>query len=116
MNLSLIQSVYAAGNNVDKVVNLPKLGIDSLADAFGIAINIVLGAGLALTIIFLILGGIQYMTAKGDQKAATEARNALTNAVVGFIVVIGAFTIKKVLETITGANSTNSVNGVINLQ
>jgi|SRR3989344_3964801 len=115
MNFSLIQSVFAAGN-IDKVVNLPTLGVDNLADAFGIAINIVLGAGLALTIIFLILGGIQYMTAKGDQKAATEARNALTNAVVGFVVVIGAFTIKKVIENITGANSTNSVNGVVNLQ
>src|SRR3989344_6185582 len=106
MNFSLIRSVYAAGNNIDKEVILPKLNINNLSELFGIAINIVLGAGLALTIIFLILGGIQYMTAKGDQKAATEARNALTNAVVGFVVVIGAFTIKKVIENITGANST----------
>jgi len=114
MNLSLVQGVFAVANTV----NLPKLGIATIADAFAIAINIVLGAGIALTIIFLILGGIQYMTAKGDQKAATEARNALTNAVVGFIVVIGAFTIKKVLQNILGATGEglNGVNDVINIQ
>lgn len=113
MNFSLIESVYAVANTV----NLPTLGIKTIADAFAIAINIVLGAGIALTIIFLILGGIQYMTAKGDQKAATEARNALTNAVVGFIVVIGTFTIKTVLQNILGANgeALNGVNEVIQL-
>src|SRR3990167_10179183 len=107
MNLSLVQGVFAVANTV----NLPKLGIATIADAFAIAINIVLGAGIALTIIFLILGGIQYMTAKGDQKAATEARNALTNAVIGFIVVIGAFTIKTVLQGLLGAsNVPNNIN------
>ena len=56
------------------------------------------------------------MTAKGDQKAATEARNALTNAVVGFIVVIGAFTIKIVLQNILGGeNVPNVINSVLNL-
>ena len=116
MNFSLIQSVFAADPSVPTNVNAPTLGVDNLADIFGIAINIVLGAGVALTIIFLILGGIQYMTAKGDQKAATEARNALTNAVIGFIVVIGAFTIKTVLQGLLGAsNVPNNINNVINL-
>ncbi len=77
--------------------------IDSLSDVFTLGINIVLFIGVALTVIFLILGGIQYMTARGDQKAAQEARTSLTNAIIGFVVVIGAFTIRTVLLNILGA-------------
>lgn len=71
--------------------------ITTLADAMTLAINIVLGIGIALTVVFLILGGIQYITSRGDQKATQEARTSLTNAVIGFIVVVGAFTIKTIL-------------------
>lgn len=95
--MSLLQQAYA----VDTAVTPLSLGnIQSLGDAFGIIINVVLGVGIALTIIFLILGGIQYITAKGDQKAAQEARSSLTNAVIGFIIVIGAFTIRTILLSI----------------
>src|SRR3989344_6301835 len=76
--------------------------ITTLADAMALAINIVLGIGISLTIVFLIIGGIQYITSKGDQKATIEARTSLTNAVIGFIVVVGAFTIKTILGNILG--------------
>lgn len=103
--LNLLTKVYAqTAGEVSKEIAKPDLGINSLAEAFGLAINIVMGVGISLTIIFLILGGIQYMTAKGDQKAAQEARTSLTNAVIGFIVVIGAFTIRTVLLNILGAD------------
>ena len=99
----LSQQVYAQA--VDTKVNTIQLGnISSLADAFGLAINVILGVGVALTIIFLILGGIQYITSKGDQKAAQDARTSLTNAVIGFIVVIGAFTIRTVLLSVIGVD------------
>jgi hypothetical protein len=102
--MSLLQKAYASnGGAVPTEVTKIQLGnITSLSDAFGLIINVVLGVGVALTIIFLILGGIQYITSKGDQKAAQEARTSLTNAVIGFIVVIGAFTIRTVLLSVIG--------------
>ncbi len=81
--------------HTDPVV--PVLGPKSLPDIFNFIINLVLGIGIALTIIFLIIGGIQYITSRGDQKAAEAARHTLTNAVIGFIIVIGAFTIKQII-------------------
>jgi hypothetical protein len=101
----LIGRVLAATSANVKPINLP---FNDLADVFGFLVNVVLGVGIAITIIFLILGGIKYITARGDQKAAGEARSALTNAVIGFIVVIGAFTIRVILlNVIGGANQTN---------
>jgi len=99
---SLVQNVYAVGG----AVTPPTIGnIASLADVFGIIINVALGVGVALTVIFLILGGIQYIMSKGDQKAAQQARDWLTNAIIGFVVVVGAFTIKKVVSTMIDINT-----------
>jgi cytochrome bd-type quinol oxidase subunit 2 len=112
MNL-LVQNVYAA---VATTVDAPTLPFTNLAQIFNVLINIVLGAGVALTIIFLILGGIQYIMSKGDQKAAQTARDWLTNAVIGFIVVIGAFTIRVILKTMLGVqNETGNIGDVINI-
>lgn len=93
----------------------PTLGnINSLADAMALAINIVLGIGISLTVIFLILGGIQYITSKGDQKAAQEARTSLTNAVIGFIIVVGAFTIRTILANLLDVGDVNLDNSIVN--
>jgi hypothetical protein len=92
--------VYASGYTVPTISN-----ITSLADVFFLATNVVLAIGIALTVIFLILGGIQYMTAKGDVKAAGEARQALTNAIIGFIIVVAAYTIRTVLINVLGVSN-----------
>jgi len=102
----LVGTVQAAtATNVQRI-NLP---FNNLADVFGFLINVVLGVGIAVTIVFLILGGIQYITAKGDQKAAGAAREALTNAVIGFIVVIGAFTIRLILINVIGGTKESNL-------
>ena len=95
----LVSNVQAATPISAQRINLP---FNNLADVFGFLVNVVLGVGIAVTIVFLILGGIQYITARGDQKAAGAARESLTNAVIGFIVVIGAFTIRLILINVIG--------------
>lgn len=76
----------------------------SLANIFGLIMNVVLGVGVALTVIYLILGGIKYVTSQGDPKNTQQAREWLTNAVIGFIVVLGAFVIRTVVANLLGAN------------
>ncbi|MBI2414757.1 hypothetical protein HYV31_02870 [candidate division WWE3 bacterium] len=87
--------------------------IENLKDVFALAINVVLGIGVSLTIIYLILGGIQYITSKGDQKAAQEARTSLTNAVIGFIVVLGAFTIKTIVISMIDAQGVEDLDDTV---
>jgi len=107
----LLRTAYAQG--VSTTVTNPLSTITSLPQVFGMIINIVLGVAIALTVIFMILGGIQYITSKGDQKAATQARDWLTNAVIGFIVSIGALAIRAiVLNLITGSTTVTGVTNV----
>lgn len=114
-NLSdvLTSEAFAATAKNAQRINLP---FNNLADVFGFLVNVVLGVGIAVTIIFLILGGIQYITARGDQKAAGVARESLTNAVIGFIVVIGAFTIRLILMNVIGnvSDANLQVNEIVN--
>ena len=60
-------------------------------------------AGL-LTFGLLILGGFKYLTAGGDEKAVTAAKNTLTNAIIGLIIVFMAYWIITILESVLGLN------------
>lgn len=107
--MSLLREVYAQG--VSTTVSNPLAGrFGDLASIFGLIINVVIGVGVALTVIYLALGGIKYITAQGDTKAADEARQALTNAVIGFIVVLGAITIRLIVENILDTNGVTITN------
>ena len=100
--------VYAA--LTDAPAN-PVTGIDSLPKMFNLVMNVVLGTGIALTTIYLVLGGIKYVTSQGDQKNTQTAREWLTNAVIGFIIIIGAFAIKTIVGKLLGAGSLD-ISGV----
>lgn len=58
----------------------------------------------------LIFGGIAVIMSagSGDAKKAQQGKAAVTNALIGFAVVFGAFLIIKVIETFTGLNILNS--------
>lgn len=111
--MSLVRSVYAAQNQVPNFSVQPDLGFSNIQEAVNMVINLILAIGIALTIIFIIWGGIQYVTSKGDQKATEAARQTLTNAVIGFIIVIGVFVLRTILLGALGAENTEVAN-VIN--
>lgn len=79
--------------------NLGKLMSNALALLFFFA-------GL-LTFFFIVVGGIQWITAGGDAKAAQAARDRITAAVVGLIVVVAAFAITLILGQVFGINLFN---------
>ena len=83
------------------------------------AIQILLaGAGL-LFFVILLLGGLRFLTAGGDEKSTAEARKTLTNGFIGLIIVVVAFLVAQLLFQIfgldalisTGSNVTNGTEG-----
>jgi len=58
---------------------------------------------VALVFFFmLILGGLKWVMAGGDEKKVGEARGQITNALIGLVIVFAAFAIMKLIETIFG--------------
>lgn len=79
-------------------------GYNQVSDFLGVSLNILLGVGLAISTIAIIMSGIKFVTAKGDPKAKASAQQALTFAVVAFVLTIGAFTIKTIVFNVIGGN------------
>ena len=98
--------VALAGVTDEPVDPLEGKGWDNLGAIFNAVTNVVLYVGIALTIIFLIMGGIRYITSGGDKEGAEAARSNITNAIIGFIVVVGAFALKLIVQSILGADIT----------
>jgi len=60
-----------------------------------------------LAFLFIIIGGIQWITAGGDKIAAQSARDRITAAVIGLIIVVAAFAITLVLSVVLGIDLFN---------
>jgi hypothetical protein len=58
-------------------------------------------SGLAM-LLFLIWGGFTLMTSAGDAKAVKSGQQMVTNAIIGFLLVITAFWIVQILQAIFG--------------
>jgi hypothetical protein len=104
--LALTSPTFAASANITgfeesqvPFTNLGRLLSNALAVIFFFA-------GL-LAFVFIITGGIQWITAGGDIKAAQAARDRITAAVVGLIVVVAAFAITIILGQVFGINIFN---------
>jgi len=62
-------------------------------------------AGIVLFVMILI-GGFKYITSGGNAEAAAGARRTITYAIIGLIVVAGAYLVLVIIETLTGARVT----------
>lgn len=51
--------------------------------------NFMIGIGITIAVIFIIWGGIKYMSAGGDSKKADEAKTAIINGIIGAVIVLG---------------------------
>ncbi|PIS23146.1 hypothetical protein COT49_01655 [candidate division WWE3 bacterium CG08_land_8_20_14_0_20_40_13] len=77
----------------------PTVKIESMISAILGTITIV--ASVALLIMFA-MGGIEYITAGGDEKQTASAKRTTTSAVLGLIVVVASMTIATIVLKIFG--------------
>ncbi len=109
-------SKLAFAQDLTVPVNIPRP--PEVSDKFGdigkvignaIGIAIIIAAVLAL--IYLIWGGIQWITSGGDKTALETARGRITNAIVGLIVVVAAWAIFQFVLNFLGGSLTNLLSG-----
>lgn len=63
----------------------------TLAKIISALLPYIFGIGGFTVLAFLIVGGYKYMMSKGDPKAVSEASQTITYAILGFIIMIGAY-------------------------
>src|SRR5687768_12108949 len=63
------------------------LGGNDLVGAIIFIINWLLVLAALAALVFLIIGGIQYIVSRGDEEAASTAKNTILYAIIGLIVI-----------------------------
>lgn len=81
-----------------------------VGDFLGLFLNIIFGSAVAISVIALIVSGIKFITARADPKGKAAAQQALTYSVVGFILAIGAFTVKTIIFNVLGGGFRGLLN------
>lgn len=67
--------------------------IGTLGPAINQIIGWMIGFAGALAVIYLIWGGLQYLTAGADEGQVEKAKGTMTWALIGLLVVLGAYAI-----------------------
>lgn len=76
-----------------------------LGELVSTGINWAVAIGAVATLAFIIFGGFKYVTAGDDAEKAEGGRSAITNGVIGLIIIASAFAIFKLLVNILNLDS-----------
>lgn len=101
MNNLLLAADINLGAGSDMVVNANNLELPKLISGFLSLILVV--AGLVFFFI-LVVGGIKWILSGGDKAHTEGARNQITAALVGLVIVFSAWAIAKLLQAFFGIN------------
>ena|SRR3989344_6970739 len=55
-----------------------------------------------VTFLMLVFGGVQYITSGGDKAQTESARNKITYAIIGLVIVVGSYAIIVLMEAFFG--------------
>ena len=106
----LLTSVTIASAQGTETINIPQPGNLKIGD-FGKLISATIGAVLIISalaaFIYLIWGGIQWITSGGDKSATEAARNRIQAAILGLFIVFAAWAIMLVIGNFFGFSLTN---------
>ena len=70
-------------------------------------IGLVFLLGFLLTLAYFLTGGIQWITSQGDKGALESARNKITHALIGLIIVAAAYAVFKLIGNFFGITLPN---------
>lgn len=80
--------------------------LSALEDLFGRAVSAIIALAGIVLFIFLIMGGLKYITSSGDPQKTEGAKKTITYAIGGLLVILLSYLILTVIGKITGANIT----------
>jgi len=107
--IKLIPTAYAATNCASECISGPDNDVATLQGIFCVLKNILqpIPALIVLTALFMIIfSGIRIMIAGDDPKALASAWQTFTWAIIGIILLAGAWFILIAIQKFTGANVT----------
>lgn len=80
--------------------------IPSLGEGVNRLVDPTFSLATAVVIIYFLIGAFKFLTSGGDKEAVASARNMITHAIIGFIILIFVFIILQFIPQFFGLNFT----------
>jgi hypothetical protein len=77
--------------------------VDSVQDLLLILLNLVIVIATPIVVLFIILAGFKYVTARGNASEIESATQSLTYAVIGGVLIIGAVAIAEIIKNLVNS-------------
>lgn len=97
-----MNKVFAGDNAVIAVPQPGNVNITNIGNLISAAVSALLILAALAAFIFLVLGGLQWITSGGDKAGMEAARNKITHAIVGLIIVAAAYAIMVLVSNFLG--------------
>jgi hypothetical protein len=98
------QNVIDKNKSAENLGNVASLSITGLISG---AIRLLVIAAAVVFFFMLVIGGIKWIMSGGDKGKTEEARNQITAALVGLVVVFSAWAIATLIKTLFGVDIFN---------
>lgn len=103
-NFQLVTQVFAQSNPQITINQPSNIKIADVGVLISALVGTLLILAALLAFFFLILGGIQWITSGGDKAGMEAARNKITHAIVGLIIVGAAWAIMLLVQNFLGVS------------
>ena len=111
----LIKEIFAQGQDPIELGVPANSGFENLEN---LQFGGIISAGIQLLLVIsaivfffiLVLGGVKWITSGGDKAKTEGARNQITAALVGLVIVFAAWAVIQIIQTFFGIDILNGLN------
>jgi len=101
LSLAMPAAALAQGTNVVPLAIRP---VNNALDVVRGIVQFILIVAFIAAFVFLLIGGIRWIIAGGDEKAVAGARGTITAALIGLVIVLVAYAIIRLVEIFFNVN------------
>jgi hypothetical protein len=83
------------------------LAVTSIEELLVAILNILIIIAIPLIVFYIIYAGFLYVTARGNAQQVEQATRALTYAIIGGVLIIGAVAISEIVKNLVGSFTAN---------
>jgi len=78
----------------------------TIYDLLEFVVNLMLSVSAIVAVIFLVIGGIRYVTSAGNKEGVAGAKNTVLYSIIGLIIIIIAWAIVRMVSSLFGVTPT----------
>lgn len=99
--LSLASPAFAQSANIG-IGKPSKVQITDIGRLITSSVNLIVVVAGILVFVYLVWGGIQWLTSGGDKTHVQEARDKITHALIGLAIIAAAWALTMIITTFLG--------------